>query len=220
MKKFNLKCMMAGLLCMSVASTKAQFHFSISPGMQLNGALFGYKLKKCVPYIGFQMMGGSVNFTETGKKHDPNTGDVIDYKDLYKASGAVYIPSLGCKYFFIETNKLKAYANLSVSKFLLSAKVEDSNDPAATVDLKKALDNTRIYGAQLGFGTEYFFDGNFSIGGEFGFRMIHVNFKEERTETISDPNTGNLISYSRVSTSKINFNPTYTKLSLNFYFGQ
>lgn len=220
MKNLNIKSIVTVFTCLLLMKADAQFHFGISPGLQMNGAVFGYKADKFVPYLGFQMAGGSVNYTETGKKEDPVTGDIVDYKDVYKFSGRLWMPSLGCKYFFLENNKLKAYANLSLTKVFISAQVEDSNDPAVTVELKKAIDNIKIFGGQFGVGTEYFLDDNFSIGGEFGIRLLHLNFKQEKDDSVTDPNTGNPVDFVRVNSTKMNFNPTYTRFSLNFYFGK
>ena len=35
-----------------------------------------------------------------------------------------------------------------------------------------------MWGGEFGFGIEYFFDENFSLGGEFGLRYIHLMYEE------------------------------------------
>jgi hypothetical protein len=127
------------------------------------------------------------------------------------------MPTIGIKYFFIETNKLKSYGTMSFTKFLLSGKIEDDTDE--NYDLKKEIKNTHLYGGQRGFGTEYFFDDNFSLGGEFGFRLLHLKYKHEVDDEVYNPDIGDYIPTTTTYDYKFNFNPTYVKISLNFYFG-
>ena len=72
----------------------------------------------------------------------------------------------------------------------------------------------------LGFGVEYNFSENFSIGGEFGIRYFTGNYSESEDRTINDPNTGVPITYKKEMKGNVNFSPTYTKITLNYYFGK
>ena len=47
-----------------------------------------------------------------------------------------------------------------------------------------------MWGGELGFGMEYFFDENFSLGGEFGLRYLHLRYKDSYNDEIYNPNTG------------------------------
>lgn len=201
-------------------SASAQFAFSVSPGLQLSGTQFGYKVDKFVPYLGLQMLMVKGELNQTGQENDFN-GNIVTYNDTYSAKLSLIMPTIGLKYFFIESNKLKAYGNANFSMLLIGGKIEDSTDPDQTADeqFQDVIENTKISAFQIGFGTEYFFDDNFSLGGEFGLNM--VSFKSEDTweTTLVDPNTGNNVQVTNTDNYKAKFNPTYAKVSLNFYFG-
>jgi hypothetical protein len=220
MKKTILSLVVSVIISLFCREAKAQLTFSVSPGLSLNSASFGYKMKKCVPFISLQVLSARSVMNETGKRFDAGTGAVVNYKDEYKFSGTIYMPTLGVKYFFKETNKIKAYGLVSFTKFLFSGNIEDDNDPTAQVDLQDRIKSVRVFGGQLGFGAEYFFDDNFSIGGEFGIRLLHAKYKDEYTDEVYDPNTGGYTPSTTTYDYKININPTYGKIALNFYFGK
>jgi opacity protein-like surface antigen len=135
-----------------------------------------------------------------------------------KASATIFMPSIGLKYFFLESGKLKAYGLANYSKIFLSVKVKDSEDPTINEDVQKEIKNIKISGWQLGFGTEYFFDEHFSVGGEFGLIGLGIKDKTERERTLFDPNTGDDIITKINQNLKLNINPTYARMTLNFYF--
>lgn len=202
-------------------SANAQFTFTANPGLQLNGASFGYKVQKFVPYLNIQMIGAKGEILDYGKTNDINTGAIVDYNDSYKAKLNVILPTLGVRYYFMEVNKLKAYGNLNFSTVIASGKIEDSSDPSNSddEDLQEILDNSKFFGSQLGFGTEYFFDDNFSLGGEFGLQMLRIKTADSYESTLFDTN-GNPVLVTNTTEFKGSLNPTYVKISLNFYFGK
>jgi hypothetical protein len=195
-----------------------QFYFSASPGINLNGASFGYKVGKFVPYAGLQMMHANFKWDDTnynwnGTQWDRSTSSL-------DVTGNIFIPTVGAKYFFIEQNKLKAYGNLSLYKPIIKVKASAEEDGVAVQNfdtgIKDIVDNIKLFGGSLGFGVEYFFDDNFSLGGEFGIRYMKNKF------TLKDGNeTGANQNDIRNDLHEFNLNiiPTYTKVSLNFYFG-
>lgn len=199
----------------------SQFTFSASPGIQLNNANFGYKFKKFNPYLGIQFWNAKGEFTETGKEFNSN-GNLVDYKNTYEAKMTLILPCIGLKYFFWNANKIQAYGNLNFSKLMMSGKIEDSQDPDNSVDedLQEIIKNTSISAFQLGFGTEYFFDNNFSLGAEFGLNMLKMKSETSHEDIIFDPNTSDDVTVIHNYSAKGKFNPTYTKISLNFYFGK
>ena len=220
MKKIILIPVFLTTVSLFCIESKAQFTFSVNPGIQLNSAGFGYKINKFVPIIGLQILHGSANLNEKGKRYDPGTGDIVSYEDKYKFSGTIYVPTLGVKYFFTENNKLRAYGAMSFAKFIPSGKVEDSRNADANDDLKNEIRKYSLYGGQLGFGTEYFFDDNFSIGGEFGLILFRLKYKDAEDVEVYNPNTNDFVSSTRTYDYKFNLQPTYVKLSLNFYFSK
>lgn len=214
MKKVTLLltfCLLIGIKGFS------QFSFGVAPSLSTNSAYFGYKVGKFVPYAGFQLTSISINMEETGEEFDYDLMDVASYTDNIKASGNLYIPNIGVKYYAIEQNKLKAYFNLSIAKPIIKAKLE--SDGEANEDISDAVKKVQLLGGEFGFGVEYFFDDNFSIGGEFGLKYFGGNYSDTYTDDFYNENTGYYQDTEITNTYKIGLIPTYSKISLNFYFG-
>jgi hypothetical protein len=200
-----------------------QLYFSASPGLNLNGANIGYSFGKLVPYGGFQMLNAKFSLNSNDFGWDYNANAVVEDKYSTDAKGGIYIPTIGAKYFIMESNKLKGYFVLSLSKPIVSAKItfeqngiEQQNDMINSI--VKGIDDIKMFGAKLGFGVEYFFDDNFSLAAEFGIRYMKNKFNmEELQDNIWTP-TGDV---ERTIKREVNLDimPTYTKFSLNFYFG-
>ncbi|MES2836802.1 MAG: hypothetical protein V4667_04725 [Bacteroidota bacterium] len=217
-KPLLLNLVFTAIFCLIATKSNAQFAFSVSPGIQLNGASFGYKIKKVVPFVSLQVLNGSVSSIEKGNRYDRITGTIVSYEDKVKLTGSIYMPTVGTKYFFKQSNKLKAYGIMSFTKFIISASIENSSNITSNVDLQKQLSGINIFGGLLGFGTEYFFDDNFSIGGEFGMRMIYFNQKRETSGFVYNQNTGEIITSKTTFDYTSSFKPTYARISLNYYF--
>lgn len=198
----------------------SQFTFSVSPGIQMNNASFGIKKNKFKPNIGLQILTGSTSLTESGQRFDYNVGDIVNYEDKYKYSGVAIMPVIGLQYYIKESEKLKAYAAINFTKVFVSAKVEDSTNPNANTELKDIIKKINILGGQLGFGTEYFFDQYFSVGGEFGIRLFYINYIEEHEHSIYNPNTNETIESKTKYKYDFSLNPTYAKISFNYYFSK
>jgi opacity protein-like surface antigen len=183
--KWTFTLVITGVLASSCA---AQFAFGVAPGLNLNGAYFGYKVNDVVvPYISLQYLGGKISVDDGG--------------DVYEVSASVLSPAIGIKYFAIQNAKIKGYFGLSLSKPFLTGKLVEDGDEDP--DFKEAIDKVSTFGFELGFGAEYFFDQNFSIGGEYGFRNLSIKYSESDSEY----------------EVKGRISPTYTKFTLNYYFG-
>ncbi|MEA3446117.1 MAG: hypothetical protein U9R19_15465 [Bacteroidota bacterium] len=80
-----------------------QFTFSVSPGLNLNSASFGFKISdKIVPYFGLQLINAKVNIEEDWEELDYWSIQVNSYSDEITVSGSIIIPNIGVKYFFAE----------------------------------------------------------------------------------------------------------------------
>ena len=209
--------MLALLMVGATLTSKAQVAFSVSPGLGLNSAYVGYNVSpKFMPFVSFQYMGFSSNYTSsyTDWDFDNNVAKNFTYAD--KVTGSIMLPGVGVKYFLANQNKIKTYATLSVTKPIISAKYEE--DGVVNEEVEDLVKSVKSLGTEVGFGAEYFFDNNFSIGGEFGFRMLSGSLEERYDDEYYDPNQGEYIASESVYTSKGSLNPTYTKFTLNFYF--
>lgn len=206
-------------LALLVVATEgfSQFSFGVSPGISFNSAYFGYKINnKFVPFIGFQYVGAKLKMEESGTRYDFNINQIVSYNEKREISASLAVPNFGLKYFIKHHDKLQAYLLLSFSKPILNAKVTD--DGVEDEDLKENIKGISMWGSELGFGVEYFFDENFSFGGEFGLRTFRLKSNTSRTDTIFDPNTGNPQEVEIKNDYAFNLSPTYSRISLNFYF--
>ncbi|MCD6365906.1 MAG: hypothetical protein J7L46_00040 [Bacteroidales bacterium] len=217
MKKNILTTALMIFILITGMEGKAQFTFSASPGLHLNGAAFGYKMGTIVAYGGLQIIGTSFTQTHTWTDYDIN-GVLQQNDNKYTVTQSLFVPSLGAKFFFKETGKLKMYGNGVFAYFIPSGKITDSDNPSANSDFKEQFKNAYFLGGQFGFGSEYFFDDNFSVGGEFGFTFLAGGYKSEYDRYIYNPNTGLSETTTETYTYKANFTPTYIKISFNFYF--
>lgn len=201
------------VLAMAIGfNSYGQFYFGVNPGLTSNSANFGYKVGNFVPYAALQLVSGSATYDYSSRYWDSYDERWYTYTDNESASVNLILPTLGVKYFFIESNDLKAYANLSLSKAFLTGKMKD--DGTIVEEFGDALKDINIFGAEVGFGVEYFLSSNFSIGGEYALRYLKGSSK-----SVHEYEYGGHIDKTTISSS-INVAPTVAKFSLNFYFGK
>lgn len=208
-----------GFLILVVTTFKSygQFTFGVSPGIGLNSTYFGYKVNnRLVPYIGFQYLNAKFNYEQSGEEYDYDVNQVVSYSDKEEISGSVFIPTLGVKYFIKGQNKLRAYLNLNIAKPIISGKMKTNGEEDE--DFRDQIKNVNLWGGEFGFGMEYFFDDNFSLGGEFGLRYIHVKYKDSYDSDFYNPDLGDYQATTIDTDLNLSSNPTYSKISLNFYF--
>ncbi|MGB0177255.1 MAG: hypothetical protein ACPF9D_08815 [Owenweeksia sp.] len=195
----------------------AQFSFGVSPGITTNSAYFGYKLNdRIVPYVNFQYMNARFKYEETGERYDFDANAIVSYTDEIKFSGSLIIPGIGAKYFFTEKNDIKAYGNLSLAKPFLTGKVSLNGEEDE--EFSEELKSVNMWAGELGFGVEYFFDDNFSVGGEFGLRYLSLSYDTSYETENFNPNTNTTETSTVTQEYSLGFNPTYSKISLNYYF--
>ncbi|MCG8410990.1 MAG: porin family protein [Bacteroidales bacterium] len=205
------------LLATCFSFSYAQVSFGVSPGLKLNSAYFGYKIKgKFVPFIGFQYLNANYTQEETGEKWDRELEKIVSYSDKDVYSGSLYIPNIGLKYFVKQNNKIQAYLSLCMSKPFLSTSIKYNGK--RDKDVEKYVESINIWGGEFGFGVEYFFDENFSLGGEFGIRYLHFKSSESEKDEITNY-TNNIEKEVDIKTTyNLNVSPTFSKISLNYYF--
>ncbi|MDB4160952.1 hypothetical protein N9772_01125 [Bacteroidia bacterium] len=212
-KKIILSLLFSGLTTVGFS----QFTFSVSPGLGLNTAQVGYKVNpKIVPFFGFQYATGSLTQIDSYEEYDRDRGTIVQVKDEVKGNGGIFLPNLGVKYFLLQKEKVSTYALTSFSLPIITGKVTDSD--GEVIRLSDELDKFGVWGAELGFGAEYFFDKNFSLGGEFGVRYISAKAEQSFDDSVFNPNTGSNIPSESTTSFAAALNPTYSKISLNFYF--
>ncbi len=197
-------------------SSSAQLSFSVTPGLNLNGARLGYRFGHFEPTVGFQFLRVSTVSTETGKRN--GTNGIESYTDKSVNSGAVYLPSIGFKYLFSPVGTINSYAKVNFIKPILTSRSEQNgiSDDEFSEDTK----NTSLFGTQIGFGVEHYFSSHFSVGGEFGLTWFRVKTERTSESSVYNPDTQNYEPTTIRNKNKVTFNPTYAVISFNYYFSK
>lgn len=201
------KILLLGIFTITIFfASNAQFAFSVKPGLNLNGASFGYKSGNFVPYAGLQFLSTKTtleyDYDYNPDYYDPYNNEYYgpeDSKDEYNM--AVYMPYVGLKYFFFSSESLKT--SLSTTFFKPIIKITEKEDGEEIKDLPE----NSIFGGEISFGSEYFFNEQFSLGGEFGYRYGAMKNESKKTETRD-----------YVRTEDLKLNMSFVSVSLNFYF--
>jgi hypothetical protein len=204
----------AAIICLSYAS-RAQFAFGVSPGLSLNSAYFGYKLDRFVPFIGFQYAGASANYESEYETFDFDVNDFVMVNETAELNFNLFVPNVGVKYFIKEMGDLKMHTTLNISKPIASGKVTYDNE--VDTEVEDLVEGLSVWGGELSFGMEYFLSEHFSLGGEFGLRYLHVTSENIFEREIFNPNTGEFKNSFETTTVKLNANPTFSRISFNFY---
>ncbi|MFH0761951.1 MAG: hypothetical protein V2A67_10660 [Bacteroidota bacterium] len=195
-----------------------QFTFGVSPGITSNGAYFGYTIaSRVVPYVGFQYANAKFSVEMSGDEFDWDANEIVPYDETMAFSGNLCIPSVGVKVFFLEVNQLKAFGLVDFSKPMVSAKTWSNGE--LNEEFVENVKNFSSWGGELAVGAEYFFDDNFSVGGEFGIRHLAVKYNDTYDSTIYDPNTDQEVPTEITQSISGSMSPTFARVSVNFYFG-
>jgi hypothetical protein len=196
-----------------------KFAFTVKPEiLGLAGGSFGYKLPSDIVLsagVDFYHLGMTVesktSYMGVNLSGSTSTTDLtLNLYNLYAAG----------KFYIVSQNAVKGYLLAEVSKPIVSgaSKRNEQEDE----NLKQTLDNMSIWGLKGAFGAEYFFSDNFSLGGEFGFRMllISTNMSNDSPAFSYDYQLGQVqIGTQRNETTvDIGLSLTYSTLTVNFYF--
>lgn len=197
------------VLVVCYSGSNGQFYFSVSPSIfneflnfsedngmtyKTNSAAFGYRFGKLTPYLGLQYW----KYT--------NTTETVNYLSSQKYEGtySTFIPEIGCKYAVYEAKNFKFDLDLALNKVFYT--YENKKNNVIEKDERSALyNNLNTIGVRVGVGGEYFFADYFSLGGSFNL-MTYFNSADYDDS----------MKY-KISSTNIN---TFTKISLNFYFGK
>ena len=206
------------LLLILGTTASSQFMFSVRPQLLgLNGAAFGFKPSNNLAVFGgmdYLHAGATIDASTTYSYPAPTSSRESE------ASLSLYNIFVGAKYFLIKSGSAQGYILGEVSKpfFSLSSEVNGTADPT----IEELSDNLSIWGIKAGFGGEYFFADDFSLGGEFGLRYFFVSTNMDQTSPsyyyIPDPpyiQSGTRTSKTDVT---LDLGLTYTMLTLNYYF--
>ena len=120
----------------------------------------------------------------------------------------------------IQNENLRTYliADVFIIKPSLSGEVEFDGEKEEIEDDEVDIfkDVFDLVGYSVGFGTEYFFSEQFSVGGEFGVNAILWDF-EDGWEEESDDGYNYTWKESVTNEASAKLFGTYARMSLNFY---
>jgi hypothetical protein len=216
------------VIALAVGAVHAQgLALCVKPGMLVNAAHVGYKTD--FMFIGggleFATVGASTKSTMTDSTTNPPT--VHNYNSKYDVS--LFLPQVAARFFFGGGEEgggsvmggmgagegggvVRPYAAISAFYSLSAARITSSDgettvrDTASERQIHDVLDGN--IGGTVAVGGEYFFSSSFSIGGEFGCRMLFAGQKS----------SSGYEGWSEVTTSNLGIGVVYTALGLNFYF--
>lgn len=205
------------LIAVGIAHAQGGFALCVKPGMLVNAAQVGYKSDALFAGVGceFATVGLASKYSHTDSTYDPP----YSYSYTSKYDVSLFLPQVALRYFFGGTNAegggggvVRPYAAASVFYTLSAVRISSSDgettvrDTSAERQMRDVLNGN--IGGTVAFGGEYFFSSGFSIGGEFGCRMLFGGQKS----SYESPG------YSYVSSNTLGLGVTYTTLGLNFYF--
>jgi hypothetical protein len=207
-------CILTVLCLAGHSQSFAQYSFGIGTGLSMNNAWLGYSInKKFVPFMGLKIISMNADFSSKGFEYDFDLEQLVPFENSAEIALQAIVPTLGVKYFFKEKEKVKTYGILTFNKPIISGKIKLDGDTQD--EIEDAIKKTKLFGAVLGFGGEYFFDQQFSIGAEFGLRMYTAKYKDAVENFITTPNGP--VTESMTNKFTLGINPTYAKFTVNFY---
>ncbi len=212
----KMKLVIACVFAFFAQQSYSQFTFSVSPGLNMNRASFGFKKGRVNPFMGVQFFSTSGSYEYEHEVFDYDVNAIVDHNHSDVAKFNLIMPNIGIKYFLKDEGDLRAHFTLNVVKPIMSAKYE--NDGVEDENYGDYVKSLKIWGGEFSFGAEYFFAEQFSIGGEFGLRFMRLNYKDEQETTVYNPIDGSNVASTSTYDMKLNMSPTFSKISLNFYF--
>jgi hypothetical protein len=205
----------------------AQFSMSITPsinivpGLYVNTGYAGYRIKNFEPYIGFMFFKGDYTYTEKGMRYNYDLNMLENYSDEYKFTGTFYIPHLGLKTFLFNKKDISTYVNFSFLKPIVTFQYKENGVVPDNVEALQKNSKYGMWGTVGGFGAEYYFSKQFSIGGELGIRWFFATAQQTKKDVeIYIPNNNNYLLTDRTYDIKMNYGFMYALFSFNFYIGE
>ncbi len=227
-------------LCTHPSNASTNFVFGVKPGITLNSAYVGIKQGGFMPYMGANFLSLSADGEHT-KLHENFVSEdtytrVFDSID-FSGHAFLVVPHLGAKiflgeklakpYLFAEFFMGLPMVDLDIDGYRETSEFEngkliDYQKETANIDyseIKNTVnDALSFWGFTVGGGAEYFFDPHFSVGGEYGFRVLFDTATHENQT--GDFDEVALNGYRNDWKLEVNasLKLSYAIFSLNYYF--
>jgi len=200
------------VIAVGIAHAQGGFAFCAKPGMLINAAQFGYKSDVLFAGVGCEF--ATVGLTSEYSHVDSSQSPPYVYKSASKYDVSLFLPQVAVRYFFGRTaaGEVRPYAAASAFYTVSAVRISTSDGETTVRDTSQERQLRDVLNGNVGgtvaFGGEYFFSSNFSIGGEFGCRMLFGG------QSSSSGYDGDIYKYS----NNLGLGVVYTALGLNFYF--
>jgi len=235
MRIFTYTVMFVVVVLIAVPITgNAQFVFGVKPNEFVQSSYFGINMQNIVPFGGLDLVWVSAEGTykeEDSWSDSWGSGKTVE-KDEYSGSAVLFIPHFGMKMFF-GTNDVRPYILGDFFFSIPSVSFEGSEERKRWQDgvlvydededmelddevLDAIEDILGFWGITLGFGAEYFFTDNFSLGGEFGMRYIANSVEVSEKDEDHDPYYDYEEEWKQEISGSLKM--SYATFSLNYYF--
>ena len=240
MKRFIIIAILVFVLP-QISASQTSLVFGVKPGLNLNSAYIGINQGNFTPYLGVDMLwlsaSGSYETTSEDYFDSYHTFEVNTTN--YDGNAFLIVPHLGAK-LFLGSKLAKPYIFGDVFLALPSVKVTadgvmekweyrnldlirhtTENTTPYTGDIKQTVKEIlSFWGFSFGGGAEYFFSPNFSIGGEYGVRVIFDKAKySERNADYPDYSYPSDKFKNQWQTDvSASLKVSYAAVSVNFYF--
>ena len=221
---------------------QGHFVFGVKHSADNSSAYAGVYHKKIMPYIGVDFM----QLKSTFNYSDPDIITLSNDSTRYKifsleldVKALLVIPKIGVKYFLNE-NVVRPYILADLFIGLPSVKLDtraqeetwiykgdrqidhgtETVNLIQTKELEKSItDALGFWGISFGLGAEYVVHPNFTVGAEYGFRIItssteYVDLNPDYKT--SSPSTEFINDWKAVMTAQLQL--SYALFSMNFYF--
>lgn len=191
------------ILVFASSSVFGQFAFGVKPGLGVNSSYFGFKADQFVPFVGINYLRAGFELTGSVDLSGLPLSKSIQSEDSPTTEGSITLYNLmvGAKFYMMKKKDVSGYITGSFSHMFLSSGLEINGENVE--EFEDIFDDININTLQFGFGGEYFFAENFSIGGEFGVRFFLIGYEPSGDSDME---------------LSLNVSHTYEAISLNFYF--
>jgi len=191
------------LIIAPVVSYGQSLVFGVKPGLGVQSSYFGLSFNRITPYFGLDLfnISAKANYKDTDWETDWETGIFYKYhegEEELKGSATLLIPHLGMKFHLADQEKkLRPYLMGDLFKAIAFVNAEGKEvdryyDPQGNLT-EQYMDETElgkkeedfiksllgVWGFILAFGADYSFSENFSVGGEYGFRLFFTSGEYE-----------------------------------------
>jgi hypothetical protein len=242
MKKVTLLFFLILILIASSAVAQNKYIFSVKPGDMISSASFGFQMGRWVPFVGMDLvrLGASTTFTDDDYYSYDSGGDLYETRDVNKdklsGSALLLMPQLGVKR-YMGSGDVKSYlvGGILHSIPFVNAKSESRDEhweyengvlTDHEIDVTKdelgkeakdlLQDVLGFWGVTLGGGAEYFFGERFSVGGEYGIRLLFLSTKFTDEDRDDYGNEEYIDKYTTEISSNLSL--TYGLLTLSYHF--